>query len=128
MSIAASLELFKDTLYSADTTNFSSQTDIDGQKIDCYFYNYSPTLLNASYSSGTTSTIRNYHLGDIVYNTSSGEAYRFTYSSSAFSWVWTIVATVIKGLYDATESLGSLDSRREIFIGTPQRPDNIEDL
>jgi len=132
MSIATTLKLFVDTLYSADTTNFSSQGIVGADyKIECWFYGYAPLLTgNLPSSAWETTVIRNYHLGDLFYDVTTGDAYRFSYILSAYEWtkITTTNVDATAVLSDASKSLGSLDSLRRIFVATPLPPYSIEDL
>jgi len=122
MSTSASLKTFVNTLYSADITNFQSQSDY---KIECWFYGYSPSLNNLPSIEWETNTIKDEHVGDLFYDVATGNSYRF---SSAYQWVSIADTSVLQVLSDASKSLGSIDSKRTIFVATPPPPYNMEDL
>jgi len=122
--IVNSLKTFVDTIYTADPTNFSSQTD---GLIECWFYGYAPLLTNLPSSDWTTNTIKVKHLGDLFYDIVSGNAYRFSYTT-AYEWTPITDTTVIATLLEDSRSQGSLDTKRRIFITQPIPPYSIEDL
>ena len=126
--ISSSLINFVNVLYTADSTSFQSQGDIDGLKVECYFYNYAPSLINIPSINWSSNTIKNYHLGDLFYDVSAKNSYRFSYVVSDYQWVLINSVDVIKVLSDASKEYGSLDTNCRIFISTPQPPYSFEDL
>lgn len=112
------------------------QGQIDGS-IETWFYPYSPvgesgelltdvepyaSWLAEDTASGSES-VRDMHLGDIFYDTSSGYAYRFICSgesgSKTYGWVIINDSAVVEALALASQAQDTADSKRRIFIQTP---------
>lgn len=129
------------------------QEQIDGA-IDTWFYDYAPVhtdaqgvpdsqvpLTNVSpYADWLAEEtrlqkpeeIRNEHVSDIFYDTSSGYAYRFIGTGEAGSRVYTWVpiedSAVVKALEDAAKAQDTADSKRRVFLVQPTPPYDAGDL
>lgn len=110
-----------------ESTISDLQKQIDGQ-IETYYYDYEPTLENKPASQWTDESEKQKHQGDLFYWKSKGFAYRFMKENEL--WKWQIVkdTDVTKALADAAEAKDTADSKRRVFVSTPQPPYDIGDL
>ena len=58
---------------------------LDGQ-IEQFFETYDPTLTNEPASPWTTTALKEQHLGDLFYNTTTGKVFRFVKENGAYKW------------------------------------------
>lgn len=103
------------------------QSQIDGQ-IMTWFDTYVPSLSNAPASEWTTNTLKDDHLGDLFYNTSTGYGYRFTKVSSVYSWELLSDSDVAAALAAAAAAQDTADGKRRVFITQPTPPYDLGDL
>jgi hypothetical protein len=103
------------------------QNQIDGS-ITTHFFAYVPTTANAPASGWTTTALKNQHLGDLFYDTSTGFCYRYQLVSSVYSWQRITDSDVTKALADAAAAQDTADSKRRVFVATPTTPYDIGDL
>ncbi|WP_321331881.1 hypothetical protein [uncultured Bacteroides sp.] len=111
--------------YNDDINGLQSQ--IDGS-ITTWFYNYIPTTSNIPASNWTTIALKNQHLGDLFYDTTSGYSYRYLLSSGIYSWQKITDTDVTKALADAAAAQDTADGKRRVFVSTPTIPYDIGDL
>lgn len=104
---------------------------LDGQ-IEQFFYTYDPTLNNAPASSWTTTALKENHLGDLFYNTSTGKVFRFvketTGGVTTYKWQELSDAEVAQALSLANDALALAKTKRRIFTATPTTPYEVGDL
>lgn len=103
------------------------QAQIDGS-ITSWFYNYDPTLVNLPSSDWNTDILKNTHLGDLFYNTTTGYAYRFALVSTVYQWIKITDTDVTTALANASKAQDTADSKRRVFVTTPIPPYDIGDL
>jgi phage-related protein len=111
--------------YNSDKT--SLQTQIDG-KVETWFYSYVPTLTNAPANTWTSNDLRDKHVNDLFFNTSTGRSYRFTKSSTTYSWSEVRDTDISKALTDASKAQDTADGKRRVFVSTPTTPYDVGDL
>jgi phage-related protein len=120
----SSLQNFVDVIYPADINGLQSQ--IDGN-ITTWFYAYEPTLLNLPASDWATDEIKNNHLGDLFYDTSTGYAYRFALSGN-YQWIRITDTDITTALANAAAAQDTADSKRRVFVAQPAPPYDVGDL
>lgn len=103
------------------------ESRIDGE-ITTWFYDYTPTLVNAPASSWTTDTIKNNHLGDLFYDKTAGYAYRFVLDGNVYKWVQISDTAITTALVTAAEAQDTADSKRRVFTLQPTTPYDVGDL
>jgi hypothetical protein len=123
--LASDITNFIDVLYPQDLSDLQSQ--IDG-KIESWFYDYVPTLLNLPASDWTTNELKDNHLGDLFYDTSTGYAYRFALIDSVYQWIRITDSDVLLALENASKAQITADNKRTVFISEPTTPYQIGDL
>lgn len=116
---------FIDSVYDPKIADLQKQ--IDGQ-IETYYYDYEPSLSNEPASSWETEEERSRHEGDLFYWKSKGYAYRFFKDGSVWKWQMVQDTDVTKALQQAAEAQDTADSKRRVFVSTPQPPYDIGDL
>lgn len=94
------------------------QTNLDG-KVDTYFYNYAPTLSNAPANTWTTTAIKDTHVDDLFYNTTTGYTYRFTKSGSTYSWSRIKDSDITTAMSTASTAKDTADGKRRVFVSKP---------
>ncbi len=87
--------------------------------IESWFYNADPTMSNAPAKDWTTTALKNVHLGDLYYNTTSGKAFRFQLSGSTYSWAPITDTDVTKALANAQKAQDTADGKRRVFVIQP---------
>lgn len=110
------------------------QGQLDGE-ITTWFDDYVPDILTLPWFGwDATDTIngntveQDRHLGDIFYNTATGQGFRFTKVGPIYSWgVITDDATAI-ALANAAAAQDTADGKRRVFILTPTVPYDAGDL
>ncbi len=107
------------------------QGQIDGH-LTCFFYHYNPTTANAPANSWTTDAIRNIHLGDLFYNTSTGHMWRWMKNGNG-GYLWQRVSDtdVTKALSDIRalqESLEDVNETLELKADKSELPVNVSEL
>ena len=103
------------------------QAQLDGQ-IEQFFETYDPTTSNAPASSWTTTAMKEDHLGDLFYNTSSGKVFRWVKNGTVYSWQELQDSEVAQALALANDALALAKTKRRIFTATPYTPYEIGDL
>jgi len=103
------------------------QSQIDGS-ITTWFYPVAPTGSNKPASDWTTTDLKNTHLGDLYYDTTTGYCYRWQVASQVYSWARISDVDVTKALADAAAAQDTADSKRRVFVNTPTPPYDVGDL
>ncbi len=94
----------------------------------CWYYAYVPSLSNAPYSTWSTDTVRDNHVGDLFYNTLTFKAYRFKKVTTVFSWEEMTDADITTALGDAADAYTLADNKKRVFVAEPTTPYEIGDL
>ena len=105
----------------------SFQQSIDGV-IDVWYYNVVPTTGNSPANTWIGNDVKDAHLGDLYYNTSTGIAYRYKKENNTYSWEELRDEGVITALSEASTAKDIADSRRRVFVTVPNAPYDIGDL
>lgn len=119
----------------------SIQSQVDGMA-EIHYGTAVPTLSNAPYTSWTDTATRDMHVDDLYYNTSTGYCYRFTKSSSTYSWSRikdsdiTAAATAASNANTAAGNAQTTANnantlagqKRRIFVSQPTPPYEVGDL
>jgi len=116
---------FRDTIYASDKADM--QQLLDG-KVDCWFYNYDPTLLNVPYIDWKSKSVRNEHLGDLFLNMETNIAYRFIVTNKIYSWEIITDEDLTLSLIESSISGDTADRKRRIFVSVPKPPYSVGDL
>ena len=114
----------------ADTVTASLddlQQQVDGQ-ITTYFYDYKPTKNNAPASEWTTVEEMRRHAGDLFYNTTNGDAYRWAQLYGTWQWLEIVDTDVAAALAAAAAAQDTADSKRRVFTTQPVPPYDVGDL
>ena len=114
----------------ADTVTASLddlQQQVDGQ-ITTYFYDYKPTKNNAPANEWTTVEEMRRHAGDLFYNTSNGDAYRWAQLYGTWQWLEIVDTDVAAALAAAAAAQDTADSKRRVFTAQPVPPYDVGDL
>lgn len=119
------LTTFRNSVYDPKITSLESV--LDG-KIDTYFYNYAPSLSNIPASGWTTTTLKDEHLDDLFYNTSTGYCYRFTKSGTTYSWKRIKDSDITGAMNAASSAQDTADNKRRVFISQPVPPYDEGDI
>lgn len=116
---------FVNAVYSPEISKLQAQ--IDGQ-IETWYYDYEPTLNNIPASEWRTESERVKHEGDLFYWKSKGFAYRFFKDGNTWKWQMVQDTDITKALAEAAQAQDTADSKRRVFVTTPQPPYDIGDL
>lgn len=103
------------------------QAQLDGQ-IEQFFETYDPTLTNAPAKDWNTTALKDEHLGDLFYNTSTGKVFRFVKNGSTYSWQELQDSEVAQALALANDALKLAGTKRRIFVAQPTTPYDVGDL
>ena len=103
------------------------QQQVDGQ-ITTYFYDYKPTNNNAPANEWTTVEEMRRHAGDLFYNTSNGDAYRWAQLYGTWQWLEIVDTDVAAALAAAAAAQDTADSKRRVFTAQPVPPYDVGDL
>ena len=103
------------------------QGQIDGS-ITTWFYGYDPAVNLYPSIDWTTTEIKNQHLGDLFYNTTTGSCWRWMLENNVYSWQRITDTEVSKAIADAAKAQTTADSKRRVFLSTPTVPYDSGDL
>lgn len=100
---------------------------LDGN-VTSWFYDYVPTLLNVPASGWTTDAIKDEHLEDLFYDSSTGKVYKFVKDSDTYQWmeVTNIIGAQTFAIANASQDV--IDGNRRTFFTTPTPPYDVGDL
>lgn len=111
--------------------DYTDEIEVLEEKIDTkaeiWFYSGTPTLSNAPVSSWDIEEYTS-HVGDMYYDTSTGYAYRFKFSSGVYSWEQIKDQDTIEALSLANAAQDTADSKRRVFMAQPTTPYDNGDL
>ena len=111
--------------FNSDVDNLQGQ--IDGA-IETWFYEVDPTDKNEPAVNWNTDTLKKTHLGDLYYNTVSGYCWRYQLQNGSYSWSRITDVDVTKALADAAAAQTTANSKKRIFVTTPNPPYDVGDL
>jgi len=103
------------------------ENQLDGQ-YDTYFEDYAPTLQNLPASNWTTQALKEEHEGDLFYDKSTGNSYRFFQNNGV--WEWTLITDTVaaQALALASEAKDTADGKRRVFTVQPEPPYDEGDI
>ena len=93
-----------------------------------HFGAYVPTLSNEPASTWTTTELKEAHLDDLFYNTSTKKTYRFIKTGTTYSWENFNDPDIQKALDDASNAQDTADGKRRVFVTTPTPPYDLGDM
>ena len=110
-----------------DATIAQIQAEIDGQ-YDTYFEDYAPTLNNYPANEWTTEALKEAHEGDLFYDKSTGNSYRFFNQNG--TWEWTLITDTVaaQALALASQAKDTADGKRRVFTAQPVPPYDAGDI
>lgn len=126
-AIAAAAQSLSDYADTVTASLDDLQQQVDGQ-ITTYFYDYKPTKNNAPASEWTTVEEMRRHAGDLFYNTSNGDAYRWAQYYGTWQWLEIVDTDVAAALAAAAAAQDTADSKRRVFTAQPVPPYDVGDL
>ena len=103
------------------------ENQLDGQ-YGTYFEDYAPTLQNLPASNWTTQALKEEHEGDLFYDKSTGNSYRFFQNNG--TWEWTLITDTVaaQALALASEAKDTADGKRRVFTVQPEPPYDEGDI
>lgn len=113
------LNTFINGTYNTQINNLVTQ--IDG-KIETWFQTSDPA------ASWTTTAVRDKHVGDMWYSSSTKLLKRYSKSGTTFSWTTIEDQKAIDAYAAASTAQDTADGKRRVFISTPYPPYDIGDL
>ncbi|NDV63779.1 phage tail protein [Bacteroides sp. 224] len=113
------LNTFINGTYNTQINNLVTQ--IDG-KIETWFQTSDPA------ASWTTIAVRDKHVGDMWYSSSTKLLKRYSKSGTAFSWTTIEDQKAIDAYAAASNAQDTADGKRRVFVATPYPPYDIGDL
>lgn len=126
-AIAAAAQSLSDYADTVTASLDDLQQQVDGQ-ITTYFYDYKPTKNNAPASEWTTVEEMRRHAGDLFYNTTNGDAYRWAQLYGTWQWLEIVDTDVAAALAAAAAAQDTADSKRRVFTAQPVPPYDVGDL
>lgn len=126
-AIAAAAQNLSDYADTVTASLDDLQQQVDGQ-ITTYFYDYKPTNNNAPANEWTTAEEMQRHAGDLFYNTSNGDAYRWAQLHGTWQWLEIVDTDVAAALAAAAAAQDTADSKRRVFTAQPVAPYDVGDL
>lgn len=105
-------------------------TKIDGvqeqvdAKIDTWFYNYAPSLVNEPASKWNTSELKQAHKDDLFYNTATGYTYRWT----GVTWTRIKDSDITSAMSAASSAQATADGKASVFYAQPTPPYSLGDM
>ncbi len=103
------------------------QAQLDGQ-IEQFFETYDPTLNNTPANEWTTTQLKDNHLGDLFYNTTTGAVFRFVKENGTYKWSQLSDAEVAQAIALAQDALNLAKDKNRIFTTAPYPPYEVGDL
>lgn len=104
----------------------AAQKMLDG-KVDIWFYSGVPTLTNAPANEWPVEEYK-LHMDDLYYDTSKGQAYRFTPLNNTYMWDLIQDQDTVRALALANSAKDTADSKRRVFVVEPSPPYDNGDL
>jgi len=117
----------------ADLDNFTDvvlpdmQEQIDG-KVETWYYEGEPSLLNLPASAWTTDDEKDKHIGDLYYDQSTGYSYIFQKESGLYVWDDKPDSSTREALSIANDAYDTADSKRTTYTEQPTPPYSNGDL
>lgn len=112
---------------SVTVENFKKLQNEMDTKAEIWFYSGKPTLSNAPVSGWDIEAYTD-HVGDLYYDTDTGYAYRFIFTSGVYGWEEVKDRDTIEALALANAASDTADSKRRVFMEQPVPPYDKGDL
>lgn len=105
------------------------QAQLDGA-IESYFYDYEPTLNNYPANEWTTEALKEQHQGDMFYDKSTGNSYRFFKDDTTGTWAWNLITDTVatQAMALASAAMDTADGKRRTFVAQPVPPYDAGDV
>ena len=105
------------------------QAQLDGA-IESYFYDYEPTLNNYPANEWTTEALKEQHQGDMFYDKSTGNSYRFFKDDATGTWAWNLITDTVatQAMALASAAKDTADGKRRTFVAQPVPPYDAGDV
>lgn len=103
------------------------QDQIDGA-VETWFFDYTPTLSNEPAVNWTTETLKQEHEGDLFFDKSTGNSYRFFHQATGWEWTPIHDTAAQQALEAASRAQDTADGKRRVFVAQPTPPYDIGDL
>lgn len=97
-------------------------------KISTWYYSGEPTLSNTPAKDWTNNNLKSEHIGDLYYDKETGYAYIFSFENSVYSWKQVQDKDTVEALAIANAATDTADSKRRVFLDTPEPPYDNGDL
>ena len=110
------------------STDLNQQiTNLSDGQIEVWYYAVDPTNSNSPAKDWNNNDKKEAHLGDLYYNTSTGEAFRYTKSNNTYKWE-AIPEYSTSAQQLANQAQITADKKRTVFTSQPKGPYDIGDL
>lgn len=103
------------------------QNQEDGS-ITTWFYDEAPDVNKLPASDWNTDEIKAMHVGDIYYNTWTGDCYEWTEKDGVYSWEQTLDNGLAEAMKAASTAKDVADGKRRVFVEQPTPPYDVGDL
>lgn len=135
-------EYYRETETFVESITNNLQAQIDGQ-IETWYHDYGdgkagtpgkPTLWNypAEFwrKDDPSETEKEYqrHIGDLAYNKTTGQVYRFFYDDGEWKWILIQDNAIAEALAAADKAQDTADGKRRVFTDIPYPPYDVGDL
>lgn len=107
-TITQTAEGFNEEIKKINQTTLDLQNQIDGA-ITTFFYEGVPNLTNFPTSEWKTNDEKNKHIGDLYYDKTTGDCYRFMLDGSTYKWVQIADEDISKALQAAKDAQDTAD-------------------
>lgn len=115
---------FVENIYPKDLADLTNQID---SKIATWYYSGVPTLENAPTNEWAEEDYLA-HTGDLYYDKDTGYTYMFVSEEGEYKWLHIIDNDITEALAIANASQDTADSKRRVFLDTPEPPYDNGDL
>ena len=126
-SLKTTSDNLADYISSNNSVLKTMQDQIDGA-IETWFYTVDPTTSNEPAKNWNTTDLKNIHLGDLYYNTTTGHVFRWQLTENTYFWTEIEDTDARKALADAAKAQTTANSKRRVFVAQPTTPYDIGDL
>lgn len=103
------------------------KSQVDGS-ITTWFFDGVPTNENMPASEWTTNEIKNTHIGDLYYDKETGNSYRYILENEEYKWLKIVDSDISQALAIANAAQDTADSKRRVFVTTPEPPYDVGDI
>ena len=116
------------TTLTANNSPFSAlKTQVDNQ-LEIFYNSVTPATTNTPASNWNTNALKEAHIGDMCYNTATGQLFQWIKENDAYKWNEIENDAAARAIEAANEAKTTADGKRKIFTSTPVPPYDIGDL